>query len=167
MNAFLNNRPFILRPIEHWNLHHASGMDVAATEKTEVKRKLNEDAAAFKADPTNIIISGAKKRISTYFASRCTASSNNQTKDSGSVNITRQKGFTLKLQPTIAQLLDPKISISVVPNVVEEWSQNHVLVMILQVWTRLSNNNNIQLQMQHAWCMRISSTISRLFLDKW
>lgn len=48
------------------------------------------------------------------------------------MTITRQKGFALKLQPTVAQLLDPKISISEAPkNVVEEWSQNHALEMFL------------------------------------
>ena len=59
--AFPNNRRYILRPIEHWNQYHASDEDVVTAEKTAVKRKLNEDAAAFKTNPTNTIIGGAKK----------------------------------------------------------------------------------------------------------
>lgn len=73
VNAFPNNRRFILRLIQHWNQYHASDMDVVVAEKTAVKRKLNEDAAAFKTNPTNTIIVGTKKRISTYAASSCTA----------------------------------------------------------------------------------------------
>ena len=68
-------------------------MDVIVIEKTTVKRKLNENAAAFKTNPTNTIIGGTKKRISSYFASSCTASFSIQTKVLGSVNKTGQKGF--------------------------------------------------------------------------
>ena len=103
VNTFSNNRCFTLRPIKHWNLYLASDMDVVAAEETAVVRKLNKDAAAFKTNPTNTMVGGAEKGISTYFASSsCTASSSNQTKASGSVYITGQKGFTSKWQPTIA-----------------------------------------------------------------
>ena len=106
-------------------------MDVIAIEKTTVKRKPNENAAAFKTNPTNTIIGGTKKRISSYFASSCTASFSIQTKVLGSVNKTGQKGFIPKLQPSIAQLLDPKISIFEAPKNIEEWSQNHAFEMVL------------------------------------
>ena len=92
-------------------------------EKIVVKRKLNKDTAAFKTNPTNNTIGGIKERISTYFAWSCTVSCNNQTE---------QKGFTLKLQPTIAQILDSKISIfEETKDVVEDWSQNRALEMVL------------------------------------
>ena len=66
-------------------------MDVVAAEKIAVKRKLNEDAAAFKTNHNNT--GCTRKRISTCFASSCTASSNSQRMASGSANITGQKGF--------------------------------------------------------------------------
>ena len=94
--------------------------------KQQSRENTNEDAAAFKTNPTDSIIGGAKKRISTYFAPSCTASSTNQTKVSGSAKITGQKGFTLKFQPTFVQLLGPKIFIfEALKHFVEEWSQNH------------------------------------------
>ena len=120
VNVFPNNRRLILRPIEHCNPYLASDMDVVAAEKIAVKRKLSENAAAFKTNPTNTIIGGAQKRIRTCFGSSCTASSSNQRKAPGLVNITGQKTFTLKLQPTAAQLLDLKISIFEAPKDVAE-----------------------------------------------
>ena len=91
-----------------------------------------QDTAAFKANPINTIIGVTKKRVRAYFASSCHVSSSNETKASGYVEINGWKSFTLKLQQTIPQLLDPKISSFEAPkDVAEEWSQNHVLEMVL------------------------------------
>ena len=106
-------------------------MDVAAAEKKAVNRQHVEYVTAFKTNPSNTTIGGAKKRISTYFAPSYTASYSNQTKASGCVNITLQKVFALKLQPTDEQLLDHKISVLRAPKDVEKRSQNHALEMLL------------------------------------
>ena len=69
---FPNNRRFVKRSVGHWNLYYASGMDIVAAEKTVVKRKLNEDSAAFKTNRTSTIIGGTR-RISAYFTSSFTS----------------------------------------------------------------------------------------------
>jgi len=102
--AFPNNRRFILRPCSHWNQYHTLDADVLSVQKSAVKRKTNEDAAFFKSSPNNTIMAGVKKRMTTYSASTSTA-----TTKTGQATITGEKGFTLKLQPTITQLMDPRV----------------------------------------------------------